>query len=170
MGQIDDITALVTMLQNVAGEMSGTLSWECRDVANRLAKYKKTDTTVGPVAAATNMALDSTTESYTGQEVTFTATLTDGSSAPIEGVTVVFYHYHPGLDSEGSVRYADSSAVTDSSGQATLTTTPEVSADDYTYLAEFLGDYSYEPAINLLTFTVHSELARKKKESSKRKK
>ncbi len=43
MTQIDDINAAILALQTVAaGTPSGTISWQCEDLAKRLARYVKT--------------------------------------------------------------------------------------------------------------------------------
>jgi hypothetical protein len=43
MTQVDDINAAITALQTVAAETPGTISWQCEELAKRLAKYVRTD-------------------------------------------------------------------------------------------------------------------------------
>ena len=42
MTQVEDINAAILALQVVASATPGTISWECEDLAKRLAKYVKT--------------------------------------------------------------------------------------------------------------------------------
>jgi hypothetical protein len=42
MSQTDDINELITQLFVVADEVSGTISWDCKKLAERLAEYVQT--------------------------------------------------------------------------------------------------------------------------------
>jgi hypothetical protein len=68
-----------------------------------------------------------------GQLVTFTATLTNGTRAPLASKSVTIYHYANG------VRYNDTTAATNEAGQVNVTTSFSYAAQR-TYYATFAGD------------------------------
>jgi|GEM_PF-3606805 hypothetical protein len=43
-GQANDVSTLITQLETVAGEVSGTISIECMRLAGRLSRYLETAT------------------------------------------------------------------------------------------------------------------------------
>ncbi len=76
-----------------------------------------------------------TTTPTVGQSVTFTATLTNGTTA-LSGKSVTIYHYFNG------VKYTDTTKTTNATGQIGLTQSFG-SAGQRTYYATFAGDSSY---------------------------
>jgi len=88
------------------------------------------------VTAQTQLSLTaSNTTPAVNQSVTFTATLTSGTTRLL-GKNVSIYHYLNG------VRYNDTTANTGTTGQITVTTSFS-SAGTRTYCATFVGDSSY---------------------------
>ena len=99
--------------------------------------------------AATNLVLTaSTTNPDVGQQVTFTATLKNGTK-PISAKPVTIYHYANG------VRYDDvTNKNTDANGQVTATASFGY-AGQRTYYATFAGDSSY-PAATSSVLTINA--------------
>ena len=91
----------------------------------------------------------STTTPTVNQPVTFTATLTSGTT-PLSSESVTIYHYLNG------VRYNDTTATTNANGQITLTQSFG-SAGQRTYYAYFAGDTTHTSATSAaVTVTVGS--------------
>ena len=107
----------------------------------------------GAGTTATSMALATVpSQPFTGQAVTFTATLTSGGT-PLSGKNVVCIYNHPGAD-EGAIPYMIGTYVTNVSGQVSFTYTPGVSTYDWDFIVTFYGDTTYATSSNTLTFTV----------------
>ena len=89
-----------------------------------------------PTQTQTQVTLSpSTTTPAVGQSVTFTATLTSGTT-PLSSKSVTIYHYF------NNVRYTDTTKTTDANGKITLTQSFG-SAAQRSYYATFAGDSSY---------------------------
>ena len=89
----------------------------------------------------------SNTTPIVNQQVTFNATLTNGTT-PLSGKTVTIYHYL------NNVRYNDATNTTNATGQVTVTTS-FASPGTRTYYATFAGDSSYQNSTSrVLTITV----------------
>ena len=105
--------------------------------------------TVNVTKMATTLSLTaSNTTPAVNQQVTFTATLKNGTT-PLSGKNVTIYHTLYGI------RYNDTTKVTNATGQITLTTswTP---AGTRSYYATFAGDSSYLTSTSkVVTITVH---------------
>jgi peroxiredoxin len=85
-----------------------------------------------------------------GQSVTFTATLTNGTT-PLSSKPVTIYHYL------NNVRYNDTTKTTNSAGQITLTTS-WASIGTRTYYATFAGDSSHQASTSsVVTVTVKGQ-------------
>jgi Bacterial Ig-like domain (group 3) len=94
---------------------------------------------VGSSSQVTTTTLSpSTTAPVVNQKVTFTATLTKGTTTiTLSDKSVQIYHLSP-----GGVKYTDSTATTNSDGQVTLTTSWG-STGTRPYYATFAGDSTY---------------------------
>ena len=89
----------------------------------------------GPQTTQLSLTATDTTPAV-NQQVTFTATLTSGTTT-LSSKPVTIYHYTNG------VRYNDTTTNTDASGKITITTTWTYVAQR-TYYAAFIGDSSYQ--------------------------
>ena len=89
----------------------------------------------GPQTTQLSLTATDTTPAV-NQQVTFTATLTSGTTT-LSSKPVTIYHYTNG------VRYNDTTTNTDASGKITITTTWDYAAQR-TYYAAFTGDSSYQ--------------------------
>ena len=146
-----------TNVTNSTGQISLTTSWA--STGNRTyyatfvgdSSYQNSTSPVVTITVTVGQTQITLTASNTtpavNQPVTFTATLTNGTT-PLSGKIITIYHYL------NSVRYNDTTTTTNSTGQVTDTTSWG-SAGNRSYYATFAGDSSYLTSTStVLTITV----------------
>jgi hypothetical protein len=147
-----------TKVTNATGQITLTTSWTPAGTRSYYATFagdssyltssSKVVTITVSVGQTQIILTASNTTPAVNQQVTFTATLKNGTT-PLSGKNVTIYHTLYGI------RYNDTTKVTNATGQITLTTswTP---AGTRSYYATFAGDSSYLTSTSkVVTITVH---------------